>query len=181
MEDDDDYQFYRDFLSDEYPEKIYVFSNVAHTAETAIPVNSGDLLIFLNKAKNIGLYKDHLHKQLYHRAAKPEYGKDIDYVDNFYVFAKDDTRAIPKSFIDELKRNYDWNYTIEKGKAKSMTTGYTVVKYMQAKYPKSEIILVDFGYKVPKSTYRCPWHNWKYEDEQLSTLKHIYTTTVEED
>ena len=35
-------------------------------------------------------------------------------------------------------------------------------------------LLVNFGFEVQKSTYRCPWHNWKFEAEQLKTYNHIY-------
>ena len=44
----------------------------------------------------------------------------------------------------------------------------------QHKYPDSEIILVNFGYEVQKSTYRCPWHNWKFEAEDLKNLPHLF-------
>ena len=43
-----------------------------------------------------------------------------------------------------------------------MTTGYMVTEYMRYKYPKAEINLVNFGYEVSQSTYRCPYHNWKF-------------------
>ena len=55
-----------------------------------------------------------------------------------------------------------------------MTTGYMVTKWMQQLYPDKEIYLVNFGYEVQKSTYRCPWHNWKFEAEQLAGFKHIF-------
>ena len=50
-----------------------------------------------------------------------------------------------------------------------------VTKWIQHCYPNDQIFLVNFGYKVSKSSYRCPYHNWKFEDKELQKYKHIYT------
>lgn len=159
--------------------KIFVFSNIAFKKEEAPTVSPCDLLIFLNKASNISHYRDHFNKIVYHRSPDSNYGDEIMGCLNKYVFGAGEV-SINSVFINKLKESYDWDYTIEKGKTKSMTTGYMVVKFLQNKYPDSEIILVNFGYEVKNSTYRCPWHNWRYENEDLSTFKHIYTNVSQE-
>lgn len=152
------------------PQKIYVFSNVVHTAEQKIDTAPDDMLVFLNKASNAEHYAAHEKKCVFHRANKPEYGVLRSDMPNFFVF--DD---IPRDVIHGIKRQYDWGYDIEQGKVKSCTTGYMVALYLEKKYPDAEIILVNFGYSVKKSTYRCPWHNWEFEAEQLSRFQHILT------
>ena len=156
------------------PRKIYIFSNVKYPEENKIPVKSGDILIFLNKADSVGYYANsRCMKFIFHRSPKPEYGKPVPHCLNQYVFGEGAEGNIPKKFIEELKKSYDWNYEIEEGKIKCMTTGYMVVKWIQQKYPNCEIILVNFGYEVKNSTYRCPWHNWKFEAEDLKQFKHV--------
>ena len=100
----------------------------------------------------------------------------IPMLNNKYVFGKNSD--IPSEFINNLKAEYDWNYQIQKGKVKCATTGYMVAKWIQHEYPNDEIILVNFGYKVSKSSYRCPYHNWKFEDKELQKYNHIYTAKI---
>ena len=153
--------------------KIYVFSNVKYPEKNKIKPAENDLLVFLNIAETIDFYADHKRKIVFHRDPKEDkYGKFRRGCRNSYVFNHPD--SIPRAFIDNLKKSYDWNYEIEEGKVKCMTTGYMVTKWMQQLYPQSEIILVNFGYEVQKSTYRCPWHNWKFEAEDLKSFKHIF-------
>ena len=154
------------------PSKIYVFSNVKYPEKNKIHPAENDILVFLNKAETINFYPDHKKKIVYHRAPQPEYGELRKDAMNKYVFGHPE--SIPRKFIDYLKEKYDWNYPIEEGRVKCMTTGYMVVKWLEQLYKDSEIILVNFGYEVQKSTYRCPWHNWKFEAEQLKTYNHIY-------
>ncbi len=163
-------------------EKVYIFSNVKYPEKNKIQPSENDLLVFLNKAETIDFYADHKWKIVFHRDLKEDkYGKFRRGCRNSYVFNHPD--SIPRAFIDNLKKSYDWDYKIEEEKdkegnvkkvVKSMTTGYMVTKWMQQLYPQAEIILVNFGYEVQKSTYRCPWHNWKFEAEQLKSFDHLY-------
>lgn len=154
--------------------KIYIFSNVQYPEKNKITPDPEDLLIFLNKATTIGYYADHKRKIVYHRSPKEDYGRRIDGIRNFYVFNGGPVSGIPRDFIKELKTKYDWDYEIEPGKVKCMTTGYMVVKWIEHKYPDRELVLVNFGYEVQKSTYRCPWHNWKFEADDLAKMSHIF-------
>ncbi len=155
------------------PEKVYIFSNVKYPEKNKIQPSENDLLVFLNKAETIDFYPDHKRKIVFHRDPKEDkYGKFRRGCRNSYVFSHPD--SIPRAFIESLKKSYDWNYEIEEGKVKCMTTGYMVTKWMQQLYPQSEIILVNFGYEVKNSTYRCPWHNWKFEAEDLKSFQHIF-------
>ncbi|MBO4304856.1 MAG: hypothetical protein J6A21_09760 [Lentisphaeria bacterium] len=151
--------------------KIYVISNVPYPEENKLHPEKEDLLVFLNKAESVHYYKDHSSKIVYHRSPKTDYGTHVPGCVNFYVF--EGTGSLPKDFIKELKSSYDWNYEIEEGKVKSMTTGYMVVKYLAMKHPGRKIVLVNFGYDVKNSTYRCPWHNWKFEAEALASFEHM--------
>lgn len=155
---------------------IFIFSNVTFSAQEAPKVGPDDLLVFLNKAANIEHYRDHFRKVVYHRSPEECYGPEIMGCVNRYVFSAGKA-SVPGDFIDELKRAYDWNYPIEAGKTKCMTTGYMVAMYLRKLYPDEEIALVNFGFAVKKSTYRCPWHNWKFEDGALAGFRHIYTET----
>ena len=119
------------------PGKIYIFSNVLYPEKNKISPESNDLLVFLNKAASAGFYSGHSRKIVYHRSPKPLYGARIEGIPNYYVFNGGPVSGIPRAFIDELKKSYDWNYEVEKGKVKCMTTGYMVVKWMQHKYPDS--------------------------------------------
>lgn len=152
------------------PGKIFIFSNVAHSAKERIAAEKDTLLVFLNKALPADIYSDYDNKCVFHRSNKPEYGALRSDMPNFFAF--DD---IPRDIMAGIKSGYDWNYEIEEGKIKSCTTGYMVALYLEKKYPDAEIVLVNFGYQVEKSTYRCPWHNWTFEDGQLQRFKHIYT------
>ena len=149
--------------------KIYVMSNVP--AQTTVELDKDDLLVMLNKAVHADRYQEHKNKCVFHRSDKIEYGEAKPDMANFYVFGTSHT--VPSEFIDKLKVAYDWNYDIEPGKVKSCTTGYMVVKYLANIYPDAEIILVNFGYEVAASTYRCPWHNWEFESVDLQGFKHI--------
>ena len=154
--------------------KIYIFSNVEQEQKNRIITNKNDLLVFLNKAVNFPHYKYSLgHKIVFRRSKDNSYGKNLSGITNRFVF--DDKRGIDKAFLSKLKQSYDFNYQIEQGKVKCMTTGYMVTQYLHHKFPKHEIILVNFGYQVSNSTYRCNFHNWKFEAEQLKKYKHIYT------
>lgn len=159
---------------------IYVISNVEYPESRKIRPNKDDLLVFLNKATSLDYYKDHENKIIFRRMNSKEYGTTGDGIEKKYVFGKAPDPVIPRSFIDSLKKEYNWDYDIEKGKAKSATTGFMVVKYLEKEYPDQKIILVNFGYDLKKSTYRCPWHNWKYENEQLAYFAHMYTAQVAE-
>lgn len=159
---------------------IYVFSNVEYPESNKITHKKDDLLVFLNKAVSLHYYRAHENKIIFRRMNSSEYGISGDAVPKKYVFGKGEDDCIPKNFINDLKKTYDWDYEIEKGKAKSPTTGYMVVKYLEKEYPDQQIVLVNFGYAVQKSTYRCPWHNWKYENKELSKFAHMYTTKLED-
>lgn len=153
--------------------KIYIISNVQYAEADKLQVQENDLLVFLNKARSLSYYSQHKNKIVFHRSIQESYGSVFENIENKYVFGKD--KSIPDDFISHLKCKYDWNYNIEDGKVKSATTGYIVVKWIQHEYPNDEIILVNFGYDVSKSSYRCPWHNWQFEANQLSKYKHIFT------
>ena len=161
--------------------KIYVFSNVKYPEAKKIKVRPGDILVFLNKSESIGYYRtDSCAKFAFHRSQDENYGAPVPGCINRYVF--DRTKSgigLKNEFIDRLKKNYDWNYEIEKGKVKSMTTGYMVVKWLEETYKHRKIVLVNFGFEVKNSTYRCPWHNWKFEAEELKKFEHIYTAETE--
>lgn len=165
---------------DEALKKVYIISNVVYPYDRRMNVNPGDLLVFLNKASSIDYYSDHENKVVYHRSPNESYGPERLCVKNRYVFGAGEL-GIPDGFIEELKKTYDWDYPIENGKTKCMTTGYMVAKYMAHKYPIREIVLVNFGYAVAKSTYRCPWHNWAFEARELAKFRHVFTADVRSD
>ena len=154
--------------------KIMIFSNVAFSAAEAPQVGPDDLLVFLNKAANVQHYRGHFAKIVYHRSPEEVYGSEVMGCVNRYVFSAGKA-SMPGGFIDELKRAYDWDYEIEAGKVKCMTTGYMVAMYMRKLYPDAEIALVNFGFAVKESTYRCPFHNWPFEDKALANFRHVYT------
>lgn len=155
--------------------KIYVFSNVEYPEKNKIFAKPEDMLVFINRAKGIDFYRDHQNKVVFHRSPEECYGKKLDCAGNYYVFGKNKKQQIPAEFISSLRNKYDWNYPIEEGKSRCATTGYMVVEYLQNRFPANEIILVNFGYDVKKSTYRCPWHNWEFEAKELARFQHIYT------
>lgn len=159
---------------------IYVFSNVEYPEENRIHPNKEDLLVFVNKANSITYYKDHINKIIFRRMPKPEYGEGYEGVESFFAFEGPKDHTIPKDIMDKIKKEYNWDFDIEKCKVRCCTTGYMCIKYIEAKYPDQEIVLVNFGYEVKNSTYRCPWHNWKFENEELSKYKHIYTAPTME-
>lgn len=153
---------------------IWIFSNVPFAAGNAPQVAEDDLLVFLNKAANIEHYRSHFRKVVYHRSPEECYGAEVMGCVNRYVFSAGKA-SLPGGFIDELKKTYDWDYEIEAGKTKCMTTGYMVAMFMRHEYPDEEIVLVNFGFEVKNSTYRCPWHNWRFEDKALAEFRHVYT------
>lgn len=154
--------------------KIYVFSNVIEDKKNKLETNKNDLLVFLNKAVNFEHYKNNHGMKICFRRSKDEsYGKNIKGIINRFVF--DDKRGIEEKFLTELKSGYDFNYTVPDGNTKCMTTGYMVTEYLHNKYPNKEIVLVNFGYEVSESSFRCRNHNWKFESEKLKKYKHVYT------
>ena len=157
--------------------KVYVISNVAYPVENRLSVDNDDLLVFLNKASSIDYYDDHENRVVYHRCPEDAYGAERLCVKNRYVFGAGKL-SIPSDFIKKLKASYDWNYKIDDGCVKSATTGYMVANYMENLYPDREIVLVNFGYSVAKSTYRCPWHNWEFEARELARFRHVFTAEV---
>lgn len=154
---------------------IYVISNVPYDRETRLNVDPTDLLVFLNKAASISYYPEHQRKICIHRSNAKEYGERISGIPNFFIYTGPSHMTPPKGLLDAINKEYDWNYEVEKGSIKSPTTGYLAIKCLEKKYPKEEIVLVNFGYRIRKSSYRCPWHNWKFEDTALAKYKHIYT------
>ena len=121
---------------------IWIFSNVPFTRERAPEVAEDDLLVFLNKAVGLPLYRDHAKKVVYHRSPKNDYGVENWDCLHKYVFDAG-LASIPKGFVDGLKREYDWVYPIEDGKVKCMTTGYMVTMYLHHLYPGEPITLVN--------------------------------------
>ena len=159
---------------------IYVFSNVDYPPDRKIHPAEKDLLVFLNKAVTAKYYADHPHRMCIRRSPDPGYGVDVEGADNRFVFSGPVEKTIPKQIVSDLKRDYDWDYPIENGKTRCATTGYMAVKYLERFFPEEEIVLVNFGYDVKVSTYRCPWHNWVFEARELAKFKHIYTTDQRE-
>ncbi len=155
--------------------RVLVFSNVRSSEDARLQTRPDDVLVFINKAVPAAYYKETAAdaKILYRRSDKEEYGSPVEFLDDRLVYGEG---GIPKEFLDSIKKEYDWDYYIEPGKTRCATTGFMVVKYMEHLYPDREVVLVNFGYDVKCSTYRCPWHNWKYEAEQLKKFKHLYTT-----
>ena len=154
--------------------RVFIFSNCEYPAKNKLQdVTDGDLLIFINKARNSHLYAG--RKVVFHRSPEEAYGTDADTsVRHYYVFnAKKEVEFIPATFIQKLKKNYNWDYPIEEGKTRSATTGYMVTSYLREILPAAKITLINFGFEVQKSSYRCPWHNWKFEAEQLKKYPHI--------
>ena len=159
---------------------IYVFSNVEYPESRKLHPAPGDLLVFLNKAGSEAYYRGHPRRMCIRRSPKPEYGVDIADADNRFIFSGPSEKTAPSAVIDELKKSYDWDYEIEKGKTRCPTTGYMAVKWLETIYPGEKITLVNFGHGVKKSTYRCPWHNWRFEDKVLGAYPHIFTADVAE-
>ena len=159
---------------------IYVISNVEYPEGRKLTPDADDLLVFLNKARSEAYYRGHPRRMCIRRSPKPEYGADIPDADNRFIFSGPSEKTAPAAVIDELKRSYDWDYEIERGKAKCPTTGYMAVKWLEKLYPEEQITLVNFGHEVKRSSYRCPWHNWRFEDKALSAYKHIFTADTAE-
>ena len=161
---------------------IYVISNVDYPEGKRIRPQPDDLLVFLNKARTARYYSDHpsRKKMCIRRSPEPSYGSDIPGIETRFVFSGPPDKTVPGEIIARLKKFYDWNYEIEPGKTKCATTGYMAVKYLESLYPGEEIVLVNFGFDVKNSTYRCPWHNWQYEARELAKFKHIYTAELRE-
>ena len=158
---------------------IYIISNVEYPESNKITPQKDDLLVFLNKARSISYYKDHENKIIFRRKPDSDYGSGFEGTKSYFVFDGPSDVTIPSAFITELKQNYDWKYDIEKGRKRCATTGYMVVKYIESQHPGEPITLVNFGYEVKNSTYRCPWHNWLFEANELRKYNHIFTAEVE--
>ena len=164
----------------DFRETVWVISNCDYQQSKLVPADAQDMLVFLNKAKSLSWY-EHLHKVVFHRSPEESYGTNADKTaEHFYCFKgkEGNVQHIPSATISKIKAEYDWNYPIEQGKIRSATTGYMVVKHLQNVLPNSSIRLVNFGYRVEKSSYRCPWHNWKFEAKELDKLTHFYTAEV---
>ncbi len=159
------------------PGRIWVISNVKYPEEKRIEPDPGDLLVFLNKAVTARYYADCPNEKLvFHRADEESYGIPVPGCAERFVFGSNP--SIPREFIDGLKAGYDWDYPIEPGKIRCMTTGYMVIKYLQAQYPERPITLVNFGFRIKHSTFRCGWHNWRFEAGELAQFEHVYTAEV---
>ena len=157
---------------------IYVISNVEYPETHKIRPRPEDLLVFLNKARSASFYAGHPRQMVIRRSPDPSYGVDLPGIDNRFVFSGPPERTVPGEVIARAKASYDWDYEIEPGKTKCATTGYMAVMYLASLYPGEEITLVNFGYDVAKSSYRCPWHNWRFEAKELAKFKHIYTADL---
>lgn len=157
--------------------KIYIFSNVKYPRKNRIRPEPGDMLVFLNSAVSASYYLGCPNIRFcYHRSPEPDYGqRTLGCINNYVFDAHNLGYGIPADFVERLKASYDWDYPIETEKNRCMTTGYMVVKWIEYLFPESDIILVNFGFEVKHSTYRCPWHNWRYEADRLQTYQHIYT------
>lgn len=165
----------------EFKEAVWVISNCQYPQSRLVPAGPEDLLIFLNKANSLSWYTSHQHKAVFHRSPEESYGNEADKsAEHFYCFKGKggDVPRIPDATIKEIKSSYDWNYEIEEGKVKSATTGFMVIRHLAKVLPNARINLVNFGYRVEKSSYRCPWHNWKFEAGELEKYPHIYTAEV---
>lgn len=165
----------------EYTQTVWVISNCDYPSNRLVPAEKDDMLVFLNKAKSLQWYTNHQHKAVFHRSPEENYGTaENKGAEHFYCFKGkgENVQFIPPENIREIKASYDWNYPIEEGKVRSATAGYMVVKHLEKVLPNAKIVLVNFGYKVEKSTYRCPWHNWEFEARELERFTHFYTTEV---
>lgn len=157
---------------------IYVISNVEYPEERKLTPRPEDLLVFLNKARSAGFYAGHPRRMCIRRTPEASYGVDVPEVENRFIFSGPSDRTLPREVLQRLKKSYDWDYEIEDGKTKCATTGYMAIKYLEWLFPGEEITLVNFGFEVERSTYRCPWHNWRYEAKELAKFKHIYTADL---
>ena len=154
---------------------IYVISNIWYPETERLYPESNDLLVFLNRAVSVDYYKEHNKKLVIRRSPDESYGSDIPGVDSWFIFDGPKDRTIPKKIAEDLNKNYDFSYEIASGQVKSPTTGYMAIKYLEYAFPGEGITLVNFGYDINKSSYRCPWHNWRFEAKVLEKYKHIYT------
>ena len=160
---------------------IYVISNVGYPEDQRLHPEPNDLLVFLNKARSIDYYPEHRRKICIRRSPEVSYGTDIPGTPSFFIYAGPKHKVPPNKILAEIKSKYDWDYEVAPGDPKSATTGYMAVKCLEKRYPGEEIVLVNFGYKVKNSSYRCPWHNWQFEDKALAKYKHIYTAATTDD
>lgn len=165
----------------EYTQTVWVISNCDYPRGKLVPAAPEDLLVFINKAKSLSWYRNHAHRVVFHRSPERQYGDTSDQsAEHFYNFrgSAPTVPHIPHSTIAEIKSTYDWNYQVEEGAIRSATTGYVVVKHLEKVLPNAKIMLVNFGFEVAKSSYRCPWHNWEFEARELSKFPHFYTAEV---
>ena len=165
--------FYKNYLKFYIRNKgnVYIISNVYYPEKNKLNINKDDLLVFINKSISADYYKQHENKMQIKRFQDGDYGLDRDDMETLYALGKN--AHIPKSFVKKLDENYDWNYESENENTKGCTTGYLVANYIQSMFPNNKIYLVNFGFQVKNSTYRCPLHNWKFEDLQLQKFEHI--------
>lgn len=156
---------------------IYIFSNVKYPKKNRIRPAPDDILVFLNRATSAAYYlNDPVIRFCFHRSPEPDYGPRIPGCINLYIFDHGDRGyGIPSGFVDELKSGYDWDYEIEPGKVRCMTTGYMAIAWIRKIFPDQPVTLVNFGFEVKNSTYRCPWHNWRFEAEALKHYPHLST------
>lgn len=156
---------------------IYIISNVKYPKKNRIRPAPDDILVFINSATSAAYYlADPVVRFCFHRSPEADYGPRIPGCINCYIFDHGGLGyGIPSEFVEQLKQSYDWNYEIEPGKTRCMTTGYMTVAWIRHIYPEQEITLVNFGFEVKQSTYRCPWHNWRFEAEALKQYPHIST------
>lgn len=165
--------FYKNYLKFYIRDKgnVYIISNVYYPEKNKLNISKDDLLVFINKSISADYYKQHENKMQIKRFQDGDYGLDRDDMETLYALGKN--AHIPKSFVKKLDENYDWDYESENENTKGCTTGYLVANYIQSMFPNNKIYLVNFGFQVKNSTYRCPLHNWKFEDLQLQKFEHI--------
>lgn len=167
----------------EFRDTVWIVSNCEYEPTALVPAAPDDLIVFLNRAQSLRWYQWHDHKVVFHRSPDESYGTDEDKsAEHLFCFQGKVKNAphIPVETIKEIRSTYNWDYEIEEGKVKSPTTGYLVINHIAKVLPNSKIKLVNFGFEVKKSTYRCPWHNWEFEAKELEKYTHFYTAEVAE-
>lgn len=156
---------------------IYVFSNVYYPEGNKIRPEPDDLLVFINTARSLPYYREHKNKVVFHRREGDKYGKSNNNAKDYYLYGPL-CNINTKHLIDIP---YDYGYIVPAGKAKTMTTGYMTIHYLEREYPGQPITLVNFGFSVKNSTRRVANHNWGYENSVLHKYPHIYTADVNDE